>query len=254
MLPRHALGPLALLIALAALVFPGCRVFGTSAGVRVESLVQDAALRPQSNTIAYTSAADNDADIYITDLSPDQLNQDPATLTGNVIHIRMFLRPRPSRTPIERTAVNATVRHAVLSCGPIGIYSGGGFLLPRGKPGGKHFSGGIEQASLRLARATPGFADLLGRSDFEAGFRAPNDPELAARFEDFLSRASFETLAVAENDAPLVLPTFADPGSDDPETNDGPTLDEANETTVLTPAGGTSAPQTTVPPNPGDVD
>lgn len=166
-------------LAVATLLLPlSC----TSGGkVQMRSIDDAAALTPSLPVVAYAARDPNTADIYLTSLTPDQL--DPATpladLEGHIVHIHMFVAPRAGKTPIDETACSVTIRHAVLARGAIGLYGGGGFLLPSGKAGDKTFGGSIRSATLRLIGSTAGFRDPLGAVEFDASVRAPHDERLA---------------------------------------------------------------------------
>lgn len=107
-------------------------------------------------------------------------------MTGNILHIHMFLYPKAGRTPIDFTASNATITHVVLADGAYGVYSGGGFLLPSGKTAGKAIKGRLEEATLRPVSATSGFADLLGWNHLSGSIAAGRDEERAEDIRTFL--------------------------------------------------------------------
>tara|TARA_E500000318_G_scaffold2060_1_gene2849 strand:+ start:165349 stop:165978 length:630 start_codon:yes stop_codon:yes gene_type:complete len=144
-------------------------------------------------TRVYTYHDDNTADIYLTDLSDDQLtsffktNADWSQISGTIVHIHLFLDPKPGKTPIEPTAANASIRYGIISNGQIGIYDGAGFMLPGEKPGKGSISGSFRAAPLRLSRATPGFADPLTPARMDLSFDSKLDPsaspELQARLD-----------------------------------------------------------------------
>ncbi|MCW5775929.1 MAG: hypothetical protein KIS87_05790 [Phycisphaeraceae bacterium] len=163
--------------------------------VRVESIDEGTALRPTLRLRAYQAHDKNTADIYLTDLTPEQLEPtvDPTTLAGSIVHVHMFIRPRPGRTPIEGTASTAAIRHVVLANGEVGVYSGGGFMLPSGNAGDGRFGGRISRASLKLTRATDGFNDLLGAAEFSGSISAPLDDAMAAKIEALLEEAAAQT-------------------------------------------------------------
>lgn len=160
-----------------ALLGSGCGRIFTGAGVRIRSIDRQAALEPQIAASGYTSEDPSTADIYLSDMTAsrlvtaDSLDQ----LSGTIIHVHMFLRPRPGKTPIATTASTVTIRCAVFSKGQIGIYGGGGFLFPSGVPGDGDFGGAIKEASVKLLASTPGFADRLGAAEFSSGMLAPQD-------------------------------------------------------------------------------
>lgn len=144
-------------------------------------------------TRVYRYHDDNTADIYLTDLSDQMLtaffqaNADWSQISGTIVHIHLFLDPKPGKTPIEPTAANASIRYAIISNGQIGIYDGAGFILPGQKPGKDSINGAFKAAPLRLSRATDGFADPLTPARLDMSFDAKLDeqaaPELQARLD-----------------------------------------------------------------------
>lgn len=178
----------------AAVCLGGCTIGGST---ELRSLESGAVLRPDLPLVVYAARDANTADIYLTDLTPAEL--DPGVplseLTGNIVHVHLFLVARAGRTPIEDDACTVTIRHAVLARGAMGVYGGGGFLLPDGRPGAGVLRGSIDGTTLRLTECTPGFADRLGVAAFRASIAAPRDDGLArnvaARLEDVV-------LAIAE--------------------------------------------------------
>lgn len=189
---RRRLAP-ALALALACL--PACTIggFGSAGNAEVLSAESPVKLNPSFRVQAYRSADANTADVYLTDLSDADLTKLFAEggawgeVEGQIVHLHMFVRPKPGRTPIEGTAASCTVRYIVLARGEVGVYDGAGFLQPGWAPGSSKFAGGVKQASLRLTRATDRFRDLLGPSQMTLRFSAKQDPDtagaLAARTE-----------------------------------------------------------------------
>eukprot|EP00913_Durusdinium_trenchii_P006007 g5619.t1 len=106
-------------------------------------------------------------------------NPGDPSISGQMVHVHMFVRPKPGRTPIQQTAISATVRHLIIANGQVGMYTGAGFMFPSGTPGDKIFGGSITRADLRLERATPGFTDRLGPAEMTISFGARNDPQLS---------------------------------------------------------------------------
>lgn len=137
---------------------------------------------PELPHVVYRAADANTADIYMTDLSREEL--DPATdfrdVEGQIVHLHMFIAPRAGKTPIDQTACSVTVRHAIIANGAIGVYGGGGFFLPSGKAGQKRFGGDVRDATMRLVGSTGGFVDRLGAAQFQGSIRAERDDALAA--------------------------------------------------------------------------
>lgn len=172
-------------------VFGGCSRVLTASGVRVRSMDQAAVLEPRVVSSGYRWQDASTADIYVSDIPMERLAaaDSLAELSGSIVRIHMFLRPRPGRTPIETTASTVTIHCAVLARGEVGIYGGGGFLFPAGKPGDNTFGGSIEDGSVRLLASTPGFVDQLGAAEFAAGVVAPEDEAAAAIMEHLLDHA-----------------------------------------------------------------
>jgi hypothetical protein len=164
----------------------------TSSGVRVRSTERAAMLEPRVVSSGYRWQDASTADIYVSDIPMERLAgaDSLADLSGSIVRIHMFLRPRPGKTPIATTASSVTIHCAVLARGEVGIYGGGGFLFPAGRPGDSSFGGSIEDGSVRLLASTPGFVDRLGAAEFGAGVVAPEDEAAAAIMEHLFEHAS----------------------------------------------------------------
>jgi hypothetical protein len=161
--------------------------------IRVAAVRSDAVDAPRLPTTAYLTADGASAEVYLTDLDPRDLDPgtDLARVSGRIIQFKMFLAPKAGSTPIESSACSVTVRHIVLAGGAIGVYSGGGFLLPRGSAGEAEFSGSVREATLRLTGQRGPFVDRLGPAILTGSFSAPRNEALArrmaARVQDILS-------------------------------------------------------------------
>jgi hypothetical protein len=153
----------------------------------------------------------NTAEVYLTDLSPATLarlaeGRITPDISGTILAVRIFLNPKPGRTPIAQTAASATARLVVIARGQIGVYDGAGFIMP-GRSLRKGFAAGtLRNAPTRLTRATPGFQDLLASARLEVSFRAPEDEPAAERLA-----AVVRTLALA-----------AEPITNDPDRGPDP--------------------------------
>ena len=166
---------------------------GSGGSSRVISDTTGSVYSTKLGTRVYSYHDDNTADIYLTDLSDAQLtaffqkNADWSQISGTLVHIHLFLDPKPGKTPIEPTAANASIRYAIISSGQVGIYDGAGFMLPGQKPGNNSISGSFAAAPLRLSRATEGFSDPLTPARLDMSFDAKLDelaaPELQARID-----------------------------------------------------------------------
>lgn len=188
--------PALLAVLLPFLPLTACSPFSSSArGYQARSIAEGSTLSPRFPTAIYRAEDENSAYLYLTDLSPADLRPGAPldSLTGHIVRIHNFVRPRAGRTPIETTAFTASVTHAVIARGQIGIYRGGGFFEPDRAPGGSRFGGSLSGGSLRIERATPGFVDRLGSATLEAQFLVRRDDAssalIQARLEE-LVRAS----------------------------------------------------------------
>lgn len=184
----------AALLALITIALTGC---GTYANLHLESPLSGATLSPKLTTIAYTFSDENTVDIYLSDLSEDQLAvpfDDNASgwPTGQMMHIHMFIRPSPGKTPIEPQSSNCSIRHLILAPGATGLYGGGGFLLPSSSAKSGTFGGSITAGTLRLQASSPNFNDALGPTGLRASFKVKENRELAItmarRFEETMPR------------------------------------------------------------------
>ena len=151
----------------------GCAGIGP-ARYELHSIDEPVRVTPNFTLRVYGYDDQSTADIYLTTLTRDQLRPgvDLSDVSGHLIHIQMFVKPRPGRTPIAPTAFNAAVTHIVIANGRLGVYRGGGFLLPGGNVGDLNFGGRLIGGTLRLESRSEGFRDLLGASALRANFRA----------------------------------------------------------------------------------
>ncbi|MFG0327157.1 MAG: hypothetical protein ACF8SC_07845 [Phycisphaerales bacterium JB037] len=186
----------ALLALAAALLLPACSpLSGSARGYEARSIADGSTLSPRFPTAIYRAEDENSAYLYLTDLSPADLRPGAPvdTLTGHIVRVHNFVRPRAGRTPIETTAFTASVTHAVFAQGQIGIYRGGGFFEPDRAPGGTRFGGTLNGGSLRIERATPGFVDRLGSATLQAQFQVRRDDAssalIQARLEELIRAA-----------------------------------------------------------------
>lgn len=98
------------------------------------------------------------------------------------VAIRMFWRPRAAATPISPEATNASIQYIVFAEPPgeeaapqVGVYSGAGYVFPRGRIDAGALNASVWEASLRLSDRSEGFTDLLGKAELKGGFTAIRD-------------------------------------------------------------------------------
>jgi hypothetical protein len=94
---------------------------------------------------------------------------------AQVLHVEVLWQPRPGTTPIDSTATNASIRYILITGGEVGVYEGGGFVMPSGVLGDAVIKIKIKQATLRLVESTPGFRDLLSPAILTGQLRAVHD-------------------------------------------------------------------------------
>jgi hypothetical protein len=184
----------------------GCSTMGLRGGtgrLSMTSTDSEWALTPDLRTAVYTTSDIAAADIYLSDLPLERLanlDDDLSGASGSLVHIRLFLLPRAGSTPIDSTACNITLRHVIIaSPGPgarpvIGVYGGGGFLLPSGSPGDRTIGGRLSEVTVRLTSSTDGFEDLFETGVVSGRFGATLNPDaanaLAARVRQLDDRAA----------------------------------------------------------------
>jgi hypothetical protein len=154
------------------------------------SMRSGSVLRTEAGTRVFSATDRNTADFYLTDLpaSAAEPGADLSKLSGTLVHVHLFLSPRPGETPIADEACSFTVRQAVFANGQFGVYSGGGFFTPARDLGDKTNGGRFRGATLRLTHSTPGFEDKLGPSEMAGSFRAGRDDVSSAAWASLLAR------------------------------------------------------------------
>lgn len=164
----------------------GC---STSATTTLHSESGAGDLNARMTVLAYTSIDPNTADIYMSDLPRPALEPDAdlTSVSGQFVHMHIFMTPEAGHTPIDPGACSVVVRTFVLARGQIGLYGGGAFLDPDNSLGGGSFSGSITGGTARLLNSTGGFIDKLGPSEFRAKFRVPRNEKLAEQMQKRLT-------------------------------------------------------------------
>jgi len=177
----------------ASLVLASCSVVPDEPP-RLESTGEGTAVRPDlALTAATAPRLSSDAlDIYATDLPIEAGGSLPPDASGHLLHLHLFLVPTGGKTPIDPEASSASVRWIILAGGEVGIYGGGGLVVPETGMFGGGTTYEIRQATLELLASTPGFNDRLGPSRLSGTLSPPVDRELtgtiAAKIEEAVSR------------------------------------------------------------------
>ena len=168
-----------------AILLTGCGTLGGAGSGRLRSHASGSILPLKLPTRVYSSEDANSANFYLTDLPPEVWNAgaDVSDMSGVLVHVHMFVRPRAGRTPIDDTATTAVVRMMVLAKGEIGVYGGGGFFVNSGDPGDRKFDGGLRGGTMRLISATGGFNDRLGPCTFSGEISGSKDQNTAVALD-----------------------------------------------------------------------
>lgn len=196
---RRLIGAMMLALALLPMVGCGGGLFGGGSALSIASQRDASVLTPTNRISLYRYSDRNTADFIVSDMSRealDELGTGNTTPTGVIVHVHMFLLPQAGRTPIDATASNATTTVYVFADDAAGVYRGGGFFLPSGRPGGRSYSGRLADADLRLARASDYFGDRLGPSIMSGRISTRRDEQSVGQLIDTLSVLSAQIPAV----------------------------------------------------------
>lgn len=175
-----------------SIVVAGCS-WVNSSSLTIASTKDGSEVAPAFTTAVFTNTDQNTVDVFLTDLPIERLLNAAdglADASGSIVHIHLFLMPKAGRTPIDDSACNSTVRHMIVAQGAMGLYGGGGFLYPSSDAEDSTFSATLEDASLRLIRVSPGFADRLGPARATGSFTATRDDPLARALQGRFGRMS----------------------------------------------------------------
>jgi hypothetical protein len=179
----------------------GCSLWTSTFGadettVRIEGLgATPVALDGVLPHAAYV-ASDSDSSIYASDVPIEEILKG-GVRDGQFLHAQLLWIPLPGRTPVDETAMNVTLRYVVVSQGRVGVYGGGGFAWPSGKPGEDDLTLSIEGGSLSLLARSDGFTDLLTPAQLSGTLTAKLDPELTRKFRRGVSQVVTDGLGIS---------------------------------------------------------
>lgn len=180
-------------IVLVALALGGCSVTSTPVGTDLQSRENALRLTLKPTSTVYAARDRNTADFYLTDLPPGSWNKPSTELAGTLVHVHVFLTPKPGHTPIADEACSFTVRQVVFAGGGVGVYSGGGFLSLSGDIGERECDGEFKGATLRLTSATADFVDRLGPAEMNGRLDSTRDDATSGAWATLLARVLNET-------------------------------------------------------------
>ncbi len=130
---------------------------------------------------------DSNTSIYLSDVPLEALLDGSAT-TAQVVHVELLWEPRPGRTPLDQGATNASVRYIVFVDGEVGIFGGAGFVSFRGGLQRSRVKFDVQNASMQLVEATPGFRDLLSPASLSGEVVAVRSEERTLRLRQVISQ------------------------------------------------------------------
>jgi hypothetical protein len=173
---------------------------GSPGSTTIASAIESTVLAADWRAGVYSVVDEATGDLYFTDL-PEPVwralaagETPPTPAVGQVLRIHLFLVPRAGRTPIDFTASNVTLTHVVFAGSAVGVYGGGGFMLPSGEPGDRAIAGRLEGATVEFVGGSPTFDDRLTAGVLSGRVRAVRNEDAAAA----LGRIVFAALDRAE--------------------------------------------------------
>lgn len=180
-------------LTLLGLTLAGCSLTSTPVGTDLLSRQSSLKLTLRPTTTVYAARDRNTADFYMTDLPPGSWNKPTAELAGSLVHVHVFLTPKPGSTPIADDSCSFTVRQVVFSGGGVGVYSGGGFVYLTGDIGEPECGGEFRGATLRLTSSNADFVDRLGPAEMNGRVEAKRNDAAAGGWATLLARVVNET-------------------------------------------------------------
>jgi len=141
-----------------------------TAPLQIEPARKAPAISPRFSQSYYY--VDRDQDVYFVMRSTITQAGQPIE---QVMTIRVFWQPRGGVTTQNPSALNATFRYIVVTPTAMGIYEGAGFVRLDSKLGASPFKARVIDGDVRLAQATVGFQDSLGRAHLNGAFTAAYD-------------------------------------------------------------------------------
>ena len=193
----HSVSLAALIWAVALAVPAGCAGRGGGGSLQIRSLSEEpVTLSFHAVEACYSHDPAGGTSFWLTDVPVEKLTSGKVAY-GQVIHVELLWEPKPGKTPIDRTATNASIRWVVVSEGEVGVYGGAGFIMPHGSPGDDSLKLSIHEASLTLQESTEGFRDLLTPAELTGDFTVTLDPRRARKL--WLTVSQFVTDALGRS-------------------------------------------------------
>lgn len=150
------------MLGLAVLALIGAAGCGARSQLRITSYIDPPF--PENYSFEPTECAqwiDAGGDLHIVATATRLGSGSAAKAITQILHIQMYWKPYPGKTPANRTATDATLRYVVFTPEGAAAYTGTGFVYatqPRFGP----LKVDLERAELRPAEHTADFTDILG--------------------------------------------------------------------------------------------
>ena len=176
-----------MLLALAITLLAGCSRWAGSGRIAARSLRAEPVLVDGRVMTAIYTDLKPETSFFISDVSLDELLRGEIR-RGLVAHVDLLWIPKAGATPTDSTATNVSIHLIVVADGELGVYGGAGFASPRNEVGDRRFEIVLEDASLTLLDATPGFVDWLSPARLTGRFRATLDRQHAQQVQRAISQ------------------------------------------------------------------
>ena len=148
---------------------------------------------PEHSTVEFQNCAyriDAGGDIHIVGRHDTQAESGRVTMRQN-LHVDIYWKPYPGRTPVDPTMTDALVRYVVATPEGVATYAGTGFVFPKTTPG-RTIEVDLESARLRLETTTGSLGDVLGETHVTGKLAAKHDPGTAAKLSHDLELVAAE--------------------------------------------------------------
>lgn len=162
-----------------ALVFGGCQK--PSATLTFVSYADP--YFPERSTLTFrecTYRIDPGGDIHVV-ARRDTTEGEDHLAVREFLHVQVYWRPHPGKTPADPTMADALIRYAIATREGTAFYTGTGFVFPRTKPG-RTLEIALESGRLRLVSTAGTLRDVLGETRVSGSLIARRDPGTTARF------------------------------------------------------------------------
>lgn len=142
----------------------------------------------QFDRCSYYRQSDGDAHIAAHAGYLDAI--DPALAVDQYLHIHLFWRPWPGKTPDNETSIDATVRYAIVTDGGAAVYEGTAYVYPRQPRYSDDLILEIESARLKRSASVGEAPALLGDTRLLGRLRARLDQADTLEVSRYIERTA----------------------------------------------------------------